>query len=53
MMMVARNSHARKGGWGRRGGRCRGTMKKLVGKRKGMLTTGEWCNSVSNMLHHV
>ena len=23
------------------------------GKRRGMLTTGKWCNPVSNMLHHV
>ena len=37
----------------RRGGRCRGNMEELVGGRKGMLTTREWCNPVSNMLHHV
>ena len=28
-------------------------MEEFEGRRRGMLTTGEWCNLVSNMLHHV
>ena len=28
-------------------------MEEFEGGRRGMLTTGEWCNQVSNMLHHV
>ena len=28
-------------------------MEKIEVRRRGMLTTGEWCNPVSNMLHHV
>ena len=47
MMMIASNSLARKGG-------KRGEVKEeFKGKKRGKLTTGEWCNPVSNMLHHV
>ena len=28
-------------------------MEEFEGRRTGMLTMGEWCNLVSNMLHHV
>ena len=28
-------------------------MEEFEGRRRGMLTTREWCNAVSNMLHHV
>ena len=27
-------------------------MEEFEGRRRGMLTTGEWCNPVSNILHH-
>ena len=39
MMMVAPNSRARK----------RGKYEELERSRRGMLTTGEWCNPVSIM----
>ena len=42
-IMIAPNSRARKGG----------SMEEFEGKRRGMMTTGDWCNPVSNMLHHV
>ena len=47
MMIIAPNSRALKGG------KERGSMEELEGRRMGMLTTGEWYNPVSNMLHHV
>ena len=28
-------------------------MEEFQGERRGMLTTEEWCNPVSNMLHHM
>ena len=37
---------------GKRGGRWRGSMEQFQGSR-GMPTAGEWCNPISNMLHHV
>jgi len=46
IMMVVPNSRARKEEKKRKE-EIEGT------RRKGMLTTGEWCNPVSNMLHHV
>ena len=39
-MMIAHNSRARKEG------KERGTMEEFGRSRRGMLTTGEWCNSV-------
>ena len=42
MMMIAANSHARKE-------EGEGEYEELDGRRRGMLTTGEWCNPVSNM----
>ena len=35
------------------GGGGRGSMVEFEGKRRGMITTGEWRDPVSNMLHHV
>ena len=35
----------------RRGGRWRANMEEFVGKRRGMLTTGEWCMLLTG-LHH-
>ena len=35
------------------GGGGRGSMEEIEGRRRGMLATGEWCNPVSKMLHHV
>ena len=54
--MITPNSRARKGkGRGRRGGG--GPKGKYGGigggMTRGMLTTAEWCNPVSNMSHHV
>ena len=51
MMIIAPNSRAHKGEKER--GEVKGNMKEFEGRRRGMLTTGEWCNTVSNMLHHV
>ena len=51
MMMIVPNSRARKGRKER--GEVMGSMEELEGSRMGMLTTREWCNPVSNMLHHV
>ena len=48
IFMIASNSRAHKGE--RRGGRWMGSMDEFEGRRR-MLTTGEWCNPVSNMLH--
>ena len=36
-----------------KGGEVKGEYEELEGRRRGMLTMGEWCNTVSNMLHHV
>ena len=51
IMIIAHNSCAPKGKKER--GRGRGNMEEFVERRRGMLTTGEWCNPVRNMLHHV
>ena len=45
IIMNAPNSHTRKGG------KWRGSMEVVLSRR--MLTTEEWCNPVSNMLHYV
>ena len=45
MMMIAPNSRARKEG--------KVGMEEFEGRMRGILTTGEWCNPVSNMLHYV
>ena len=50
MMIIAPNSRAQKGKKER--GEVKGNMEEFEG-RKRMLTTGKWCNPVSNMLHHV
>ena len=47
--MVAAISRARKEGEGS----WRGSIEELEERRRGMLATEEWCNPVSNMLHHV
>ena len=47
--MIPAISRARTGG----NERGRGSMEEFEGKRRGMLTTGELCNPVSNMLHYV
>ena len=31
----------------------KGSMEELKGRKRGMLTTGVWCNPFSKMLHHV
>jgi len=46
MMRIALNSRAR-------GEKRWNSMEEFEGRKKGMLTTGEWCNPVRNMLHHV
>ena len=51
MMMITPNSRAIKGGKER--GEVKGSMEEFDGRRRGMLTTGEWCNPVSSLLHHV
>ena len=33
--------------------RREGSIEELEGRRRGMLTSEEWCNPVGNMLHHV
>ena len=54
--MIATNSRARRGGGWAAGveemGKLKGSMDKFEG-RTVMLTTGEWCYPVSNMLHHL
>ena len=45
MVMIAPNCRERKRG--------KGSMEEFEGRRRGMLTTGDWCDPVSNMLHHV
>ena len=50
-MMIAPNSHACKEQ--KKRDEVNGSMEEFEGRRRGMLTTGEWCNPVSNMLHHV
>ena len=47
MMINAPNSHAHKGK------KEKGRVEESVGRRRGMSTTGEWCNPVSNMLNHM
>ena len=51
MMMIATNSRTRK--WKEKRGEVKGEYEELEGRKRGMLTTGEWCNSVSDKLHHV
>ena len=45
------NSRARERGQKRV--EMRGSMEEFDRRSRGMLTTEEWCNSVSKMLHHV
>ena len=51
MMMIVPNSRARKGG--KESGEVKGSMEEFEGRKRGMPTTGEWCNPVSNMLYLV
>ena len=51
LMMIAPHSRAHKGE--KEKGEVKGNMEEIEGRRSGMLITGEWCNPVSNMLHHV
>ena len=44
MMIFSPNSRAYKGK------KERGNMEEFVGRKRGMLTTKEWCNPVSNMV---
>ena len=56
MMMIAPNSRVHKGGKEKEKerGEVKGSMKEHEGRRRrGMLTTEEWCNTISNMLHHL
>ena len=50
MALIAPNSRVRKGR--KESGAMKGEYA-FEGRRMGMLATGEWCNLVSNMLHHV
>ena len=52
MMIIAPNSRAHKGEK-QRGKEKEDEGDEFEGRTRGMLTTGEWCNPVSNMLHHV
>ena len=47
MMLIAPNCHAYNGE------KEIGEVKVEFGGRREMPTTGEWCNSVRNMLHYV
>ena len=51
MMMIAPNSHARKGGKDK--GELKGSMDEFEGRGRGILITRVWCKPVSNMFHHV
>ena len=57
MMMInsrAPISRARQGGkGGEEEGEVKGEYAEIKEIRWGILTTRKWCNSVSNMLHHV
>jgi len=51
MMIIAPSSRAHKGEKER--GEEKGEHGEFEGRMTGVLTTREWCNPVSNMLHHV
>ena len=50
MVAIAPNSFARKG---EKGGEVKGKYGGIWGEEEENANTGEWCNPVSNMLHHV
>ena len=49
IIMIALNSRARNAGGG--SGIEGRSMEEIEGRGRGMMTTGDWCNPVSNMLH--
>ena len=51
MMIIVPNSRAHKVKKER--GEVKGGMEEFEGRRRGIRAAGEWCNPVSNMLHHV
>ena len=52
MMIIAPNSWAHKGKKER--GEVKGEYGGVMGMRKrGILTTGDWCDPVNDILHHV
>ena len=48
VLIIVLNSRARK-----ERGQVRGGMEEFEGRRRGMLTTGELCNPLSSILHHM